>query len=92
MKQAKRKMHTGEIQHRIAKWAEQAANNTKDNICPDYRYGLCLAQEKKEGCAKGAHMGPPGDCNIGPAKGDLKRHFAELLPPWKGCRKGPKCI
>ena len=37
-------------------------------------------------------MGPPGDCNIGPAKGDLKRHFAELLPPWKGCRKGPKCI
>ena len=37
-------------------------------------------------------MGVPGQCNLGPPKGELRKHYAKLVPPWDFCKQGPTCV
>ena len=37
-------------------------------------------------------MGVPGQCNLGAPKGEMRKYYAGLTPPWKFCKQGPNCV
>ena len=76
---------------KIAELAEQAARESHDKVCEDYNLGLCTSQDDPMRCSKGLHIGPPGPCNLGPPKGELRKHYLGLTPPWNCCKMGPGC-
>ena len=76
---------------KIAELAEQAARESHDKVCEDYNLGLCTSQDDPMRCSKGLHIGPPGPCNLGPPKGELRKQYLGLTPPWNFCKMGPDC-
>ena len=89
---AENKKKSKEMKSKYAHLAEQARNTTPHRVCLDFKWGLCTTQTIDDRCAKGMHVGIPGPCNIGAPKGEMRKYYAGLDPPWKFCKQGPNCV